>query len=179
MSSPRSIPMRAARPGDGGRDGAAGAADVCPSSHLRRTGFRSWELVRHRDRGHLRDGSPAAWVPCAPDHRRTPRADRVGVVRGGPLRMDRATAIIGGAMTRGRVTLLIVLLHTSAREVAARCRVSPSRVSEWSSGKNRPSRRARLALESSYGIRTEEWDAAFSREERYTSHRLRRLATDN
>jgi transcriptional regulator with XRE-family HTH domain len=68
---------------------------------------------------------------------------------------------MGPPMTEGRRALLSIGQRTTAREVAARCRVSPSRVSEWLSGRCRPSERAREALErtSGYGIPASSWDA--------------------
>lgn len=61
-------------------------------------------------------------------------------------------------MTRGRDALLSVLTRTTGRAVAERCRVSPSRVSEWASGLTKPSARARQALSRNYRIRPGEWD---------------------
>lgn len=60
--------------------------------------------------------------------------------------------------SQGRRSLLAVLQRTTAREVAARCRVSPSRVSEWASGLTSPSPDARRALERAYGISVPSWD---------------------
>lgn len=60
-------------------------------------------------------------------------------------------------MTRGRRLLLALLQTTCAREVAARCRVSPSLVSFWSSGTNRPSEKNRTKLAELYGIPPESW----------------------
>ena len=61
-------------------------------------------------------------------------------------------------MTHGRRALLAVLQRTKAIHVAARCGVAKSRVSEWASGRTRPSLRARVRLESNYGIRAQAWD---------------------
>jgi ribosome-binding protein aMBF1 (putative translation factor) len=60
-------------------------------------------------------------------------------------------------MTLGRRALLNVLQRTVGVEVAARCRVSPSCVSEWASGQARPSKRAQRALERIYGIAESAW----------------------
>jgi hypothetical protein len=64
-------------------------------------------------------------------------------------------------MTWGRRLLLAVLQRTTAREVAARCDVSPSCVSEWMSGIKRPSMRTRAKLEAIYGIGSGTWDANY------------------
>lgn len=55
-------------------------------------------------------------------------------------------------MTEGRRALLAVLQRTTAVYVAARCGVSPSRVSRWASGQGRPSARARARLRDNYRI---------------------------
>jgi transcriptional regulator with XRE-family HTH domain len=60
-------------------------------------------------------------------------------------------------MTLGRRALLDVLQRTVGVEVAARCRVAPSRVSEWASGRACPSLRARRALARIYGIAERAW----------------------
>lgn len=77
-------------------------------------------------------------------------------------------------MTRGRDSLLAVLMLTTGREVAARCRVSPSRVSEWASGRCRPSPRARAALERAYGISAGSWAVEMTKGERERIRLLRR-----
>jgi transcriptional regulator with XRE-family HTH domain len=64
------------------------------------------------------------------------------------------------ALTYGRRSLLALLQRTTAREVAARCRVAPSCVSEWQSGIKRPCRRARAMLATVYGISAESWAKA-------------------
>jgi transcriptional regulator with XRE-family HTH domain len=61
-------------------------------------------------------------------------------------------------VTHGRYALLAILMRTTGREVARRCRVSPSRVSEWASGRTRPSPRARATLAACYRIPSAEWD---------------------
>jgi hypothetical protein len=63
-----------------------------------------------------------------------------------------------GAFTQGRRELLLVLRRTEVVYVAARCRVSPSAVYNWTSGLRRPSPAARRLLEASYRIRPEAWD---------------------
>lgn len=60
--------------------------------------------------------------------------------------------------SQGRRLLLAVLQRTSAREVAARCRVAHSCVSEWSSGDAAPSQRPRLSLAEIYGIPRDAWE---------------------
>jgi len=63
-------------------------------------------------------------------------------------------------MTQGRLSLLAVLQRTTAREVAARCQVSPTRVSEWASGLCLPALASRERLARIYGIRVEAWRVA-------------------
>lgn len=60
-------------------------------------------------------------------------------------------------MTPGRAALLAVLQRTQAQYVAARLGVSPSRVSEWASGKATPSPAARRQLASIYLINERSW----------------------
>lgn len=60
-------------------------------------------------------------------------------------------------MTRGRRLLLALLQITTAREVAARCRVTPSCVSKWVSGEKTPGPRARVKIADLYGIAPEAW----------------------
>lgn len=60
-------------------------------------------------------------------------------------------------MTRGRRLLLGVLQLTSGREVAARCGVVASCVSEWLGGYARPSDVPRMRLQSIYGISAASW----------------------
>lgn len=60
-------------------------------------------------------------------------------------------------MTQGRRSLLALLQLTSGREVAARCHVSPSSVSQWASGNKNPAKATRESLERQYGIRAESW----------------------
>lgn len=55
-------------------------------------------------------------------------------------------------MTEGRRALLAVLQRTTAAFVAARCGVTPSRISRWASGDGRPSAKARARLLHIYGI---------------------------
>jgi transcriptional regulator with XRE-family HTH domain len=55
-------------------------------------------------------------------------------------------------MTDGRRALLAVLQRTSAVYVAARCGVTPSRVSRWASGQGRPSPKARARLLHNYNV---------------------------
>lgn len=66
------------------------------------------------------------------------------------------------AMSRGRRLLLALLQLTSAREVAARCRVQHQRIADWSSGLHTPNAEARAQLERNYGIRREAWDTAWA-----------------
>jgi transcriptional regulator with XRE-family HTH domain len=61
-----------------------------------------------------------------------------------------------------RRSLLALLQRTTAREIAARCDVAPSRVSEWVSGITQPSPTARQRLEHSYGIRSDSWLYAYT-----------------
>lgn len=79
-------------------------------------------------------------------------------------------------VTGGRYTLLAILSERRGRgrEVALRCGVSPSRVSEWASGKARPSKRARKALEEAFGIAASSWDRQVSMADR---ERIRLLST--
>lgn len=63
-----------------------------------------------------------------------------------------------GEMTEGRQMLIRVLQITRGREVAARCRVSPSQVSKWLGGFTRPSTAARRALEDNYRIPSDSWN---------------------
>jgi hypothetical protein len=63
-------------------------------------------------------------------------------------------------MTYGQRSLLAVLQRTTAREVAARCDVSPSCVSEWLAGIKRPGVHSRAVLARVYGISAYAWDAA-------------------
>lgn len=57
-----------------------------------------------------------------------------------------------------RLELLRVLQKTTGRDVAARCRVVPSRVSSWVSGRCKPNHAARRLLELNYGIPSDAWD---------------------
>lgn len=59
--------------------------------------------------------------------------------------------------TQGRRHLVHVLQFTTGREVARRCRVSPSRVSEWASGLCLPNETAQGVLEQVYGIPRASW----------------------
>lgn len=61
-------------------------------------------------------------------------------------------------MSRGRKLLLALLQRTTARDVAARCRVYPQRVADWWSGYRVPAPDARKRLESQYGIPAHAWD---------------------
>ncbi len=91
-------------------------------------------------------GRSADGASGAADTRRTPRS---------------AAAVPPWELAQGstaRLSLLAVLQRTAAREVAARCRVSPSRVSEWASGRSRPTVGARAVLEQSYGIAAAGWE---------------------
>lgn len=65
-------------------------------------------------------------------------------------------------MTRGRRLLLALLQITTAREVAARCRVSPTSLSFWSSGYNTPGPTNRAKLRDLYGIPPDSWDCPVS-----------------
>lgn len=57
----------------------------------------------------------------------------------------------------GRRSLIALLQITTGREVAARCGVAPSRVSEWVSGLTRPSESSRARLWACYGISPNSW----------------------
>jgi transcriptional regulator with XRE-family HTH domain len=61
--------------------------------------------------------------------------------------------------TRGHAALVRALRHVTAREVGARCRVSPMTVSHWAAATRLPSEAARVQLEKVYGV------AAASRDE--------------
>jgi len=61
-------------------------------------------------------------------------------------------------MTRGRLALIKILQRTTARDVAARCKVTPCRVSSWLAGDSRPNDTARVALEANYRIVASAWD---------------------
>lgn len=63
-----------------------------------------------------------------------------------------------GEMTRGRAALLRVLRRTEVRFVAARCRVQPTAVYNWLSGRRRPRRAQRALLEVNYRIEPSWWD---------------------
>lgn len=56
------------------------------------------------------------------------------------------------ALTPGQRALIALTQRTRAADIAARCGVSKSRVSEWVSGITTPSERARVRLHQSYGI---------------------------
>lgn len=56
-----------------------------------------------------------------------------------------------------RLALLEVLQLTTGAEVAARCRRSQSRVSEWRSGATEPDDDAKRVLHVTYGIRPSDW----------------------
>lgn len=77
-------------------------------------------------------------------------------------------------MTQGRRALLSVLQRTTAQFVAARCRVAPSRVSEWASGKSRPSAVSRSLLRAAYGIDESAWVTPSDRTRRYMTVRVTR-----
>jgi ribosome-binding protein aMBF1 (putative translation factor) len=64
---------------------------------------------------------------------------------------------MGRAITRGQRLLLALCNITTRAEIAARCDVSLSCVSEWLSGDARPSQRAAERLESIYGIKLTSW----------------------
>lgn len=61
------------------------------------------------------------------------------------------------ALTTGRRYLWLVLQRTSAVEVAARCGVVKSCVSEWLAGKKCPSSRSAMRLQTIYGIPPAAW----------------------
>ena len=61
------------------------------------------------------------------------------------------------ALSYGRRSLIALLQRTTAREVAARCGVVPSCVSEWASGAARPSHEAQTRLMVIYGISSYAW----------------------
>jgi hypothetical protein len=63
-----------------------------------------------------------------------------------------------GVYTRGRRSLIALLQITTGREVAARCRVSPSCVSEWAGGTKSPGPASRAKLAELYGINPASWD---------------------
>jgi hypothetical protein len=56
-----------------------------------------------------------------------------------------------------RLSLLALLQITSGREIAARCGVHPSRVTEWAAGRTTPSSIPRQRLWTIYGIRPNGW----------------------
>lgn len=60
-------------------------------------------------------------------------------------------------MTRGRRSLLALLQRLPAREVAARCQVTPSAVSRWASGEKSPSLASREMLREHCGVT---WEAS-------------------
>jgi transcriptional regulator with XRE-family HTH domain len=60
-------------------------------------------------------------------------------------------------MTNGRRSLIALLQLTSGRELAARCGVSPSKVSMWLAGLSAPSDVPRARLEAIYGIGADSW----------------------
>lgn len=63
-------------------------------------------------------------------------------------------------MVDARLELIRVLQKTTGRFVAARCRVTPTRVSSWVSGRCKPNAAARELLELNYGIPAAAWDPA-------------------
>lgn len=69
-----------------------------------------------------------------------------------------AAAAPGGRSFDARLELIRVLQKTTGRDVAARCRVVPSRVSSWITGRCKPNPDARRLLESNYGIPADAWD---------------------
>lgn len=66
-----------------------------------------------------------------------------------------------GVYTRGRRSLIALLQITTGREIAARCRVSPSCVSEWAGGTKSPGPASRAKLASLYGIAVESWGEGY------------------
>ena len=62
-----------------------------------------------------------------------------------------------------RLELIRVLQKTTGRDVAARCRVVPTRVSAWIAGRCKPNPDARRLLESNYGIPADAWDRPATR----------------
>lgn len=60
-------------------------------------------------------------------------------------------------LSRGRRLLIALLQRTTAREVAARCRVYPQRIADWLSGYRVPNERAKQALDTNFGIPTDAW----------------------
>lgn len=60
-------------------------------------------------------------------------------------------------MTNARRSLLALLQITTGREIAARCGVHPSRVTEWAAGRTTPSTVPRERLLHIYGIRPDGW----------------------
>src|ERR1700741_1325782 len=87
---------------------------------------------------------------------RRKRAIRICAADHGSLR---GRGGMGGAtmMTQGRRSLLALLQLTSGCEIAARCRVAKSSVSQWASGQKNPCKATRERLERQYGIRAESW----------------------
>lgn len=71
------------------------------------------------------------------------------------------TAVI--ILSRGRRLLIALLQRTTARDVAARCRVYPQRVTDWASGYRSPNPTARRMLELNYGLPVNAWDKEFQR----------------
>jgi len=59
--------------------------------------------------------------------------------------------------TKARRRLLQVLQVTTAREVALRCGVHPSRVTRWASGESLPGEKPVGVLETVYGIPGRLW----------------------
>lgn len=60
-------------------------------------------------------------------------------------------------MSHGRRLLIALLQITNARNVAARLRVYPQRVTDWATGHRVPCEQARRALERNYGIGSASW----------------------
>lgn len=61
-------------------------------------------------------------------------------------------------LSRGRRLLIALLQRTTARDVAARCRVYPQRIADWLAGHKVPSEHSRRMLQANYGIPLESWD---------------------
>lgn len=76
------------------------------------------------------------------------------------------------SVSRGRRLLIALLQRTTARDVAARCRVYPQRVADWLSGYRVPNSEARRMLEMNYRIPVCAWDEEWVDPPRYIRCRI-------